>query len=125
MKREDKRHLLNFEAYLKNEIYKHYLNVALNKQAVILDIQTNIKTLEFDMHEVIGKNWFETFLEESDRAAAIRDFYMTLKNTENNFFSYDIKSRHHKHEYMDFNYEIYKTNGEVFIILSGKLHYEI
>jgi len=104
---------------------KQYINVLLNTKGIIFEIETNIETILFNKNDIIGKDWFDTFVDIPDRIKTIEFFQNIIetKSKKSKVFSYDIKSHHGNHEYIDFQYEIYEKNGETYVLLFGKTHY--
>lgn len=106
--------------------YKHYINVVLSLDGFILEIEANMLDTEL-MHDTLrGKDWYESFVEMSDREDYIRCFKNLFDGqpTQKYHFSSDIKDFNGKHFYMDFTGEMMIKDGKKVFILKGVPHYE-
>ncbi|MDD2368075.1 MAG: hypothetical protein PHQ90_02155 [Sulfuricurvum sp.] len=106
--------------------FKHYLNVILNSDGIILEVEANMLDIELNHDSLRGKNWYESFVEMSDREDYIRCFQNLFEGqpAKKYHFSSDIKDFNGKHYYMDFTSEVMIKDEEKVFILKGIPHYE-
>lgn len=105
---------------------KSSITVVLNSKAIIIDIKSDIIELKFEKEEVIGKNWFDIFIEPSDRDKVMEVFNALINGETKKWHTHsnDIKSQDGKHLFLDFENETYTENGETYILSKGVLHYD-
>jgi PAS domain-containing protein len=67
-------------------VKEFYISVTLDKKWDILDFDSTIEGLEYDKSEVIGKNWFDMFIEPDDQNKVLQLF-------QNNFYCNDLLNK--------------------------------
>lgn len=88
---------------------EHYIKVVLDKDATIVDFECTLREAKIkDMGTVIGKNWFETFIEDSDKENVLKVFTELFNNEPNKWHTYenDIKCMDGRYRLIDFENEI-------------------
>lgn len=105
---------------------KYSIYVVLDSQARIIDFETNIESLQLSDASPIGNNFFDQFVDEVDQKYAIKMFENILNNKidESEKFSYDVRNKYQKHEYIDFKCQLIKIDNELFVHLYGNPHYQ-
>jgi len=105
---------------------KSSITVILNRDAIIVDIMSDIIELKFAKADVIGKNWFDTFIAPADRDKVMEVFTGLLNGAHKKWHTHrnDIKSQDGKHLLLDFENNIFIENGETYILSKGVLHYD-
>lgn len=118
-----------FLEFLKREeMQQTSIRVILDEKGNILDYESTIKGLEYDKSEVIGKNWFDIFIEPEDQSKVLKLF-------NDNFYSNDlldkslwqhitdIKTKDQYHKLIDFeNTILVYDNGKKALYLKGVEH---
>lgn len=105
---------------------KESLNVVLDSNATIIDIESNIRELIIDKREVVGKNWFDAFIETTDRDKVMKVFSGLLNGETDKWKTHhnDIKCENGKHLFLDFENEVVVENEKKRVISKGVLHYQ-
>ena len=105
---------------------KQSLNVLLDSNAIIIEIESNISELIIDKREVVGKNWFDTFIATIDRDKVMEVFNGLLNGETEKYKAHhnDIKCKNGKHLFLDFLSEVVVENEAKKVILKGVLHYQ-
>jgi hypothetical protein len=105
---------------------KSSITVILNRDAIIVDIISDIIELKFEKIDVLGKNWFDIFIAPADRAKVMEVFTGLLNGEHEKWHTHrhDIKSQDGKHLFLDFENDIFIENGETYILSKGVLHYD-
>lgn len=106
-----------------------YISVTLDEKEIILDFDSTIESLEYDKIEVIGKNWFDMFIERDDQNKVLQLF-------QNNFYCNDllnknlwqhitdIKTKDGHHKLIDFeNTILIYDNGKKVLYSKGVEHF--
>lgn len=102
-----------------------YLKVILDSQANIVDLRCDLDFESFDAEEVIGKNWFDLFIETEDRDKVRKVFEGLFNGEETQWQSFknDIKCRFGHYKLMDFHNQIFERDGVKYINSVGIEHY--
>lgn len=104
--------------------YENYIKVVLDKDANIVKFESTLDDVEIDSKSVIGKNWFETFIDYSDLEKVMNVFNNLLNNQVEEWKTYknDIKLPDGTHRFIDFTNEVIVVNDEKFISSFGIEH---
>ena len=102
----------------------HYIKVVLDKDAKIVDLECTLRDVALDTAGMIGKNWFDTFIETSDKEEVLKIFSDIFKNQTKKWktFENDIKISDRNHKFIDFTNEIFSKDGEKYIVSFGVEH---
>jgi len=78
--------------------------VILDEEGTIVDLDTTIERIGYRRDEVIGKNWFDIFIDQADRAKIYRVFRTILEREDHNYTTYknDILCKDGSHLFIDF-----------------------
>ena len=99
----------------------HYIKVILDKNGIIVEFKSTLRGLQYTKEEVIGKNWFDTFIANNDKEEILKVFNDLFNNqtevweTCNN----DIRCKGGGHLYIDFTNDIITINGEKYVYSFG------
>jgi PAS domain-containing protein len=106
-----------------------YISITLDEKGYILDFESIIEGLKYDKSEVIGKNWFDMFIEPIDQSEVLKLF-------RDNFYSddllnkslwqhiTDIKTKDGHHKLIDFeNTILVYDNGKKALYSKGIEHF--
>ena len=106
-----------------------YISVTLDDKGEILDFKSTIEGLEYEKSDVIGKNWFDMFIEPEDQSEVLKLF-------QNNFYSddllnkslwqhiTDVKTKDGDHKVIDFeNTILVYDNGKKVLYSQGVEHF--
>ena len=107
----------------------HWLNVVLNQNGIILSYESAIEELEYAQDEVIGKNWFDIFIEPTDKNKIFKLFMECFYR--DNFLdkkpqlhTNDVITKNGHHKLIDFENEMLLSHtGEKFILVKGIEHH--
>lgn len=102
-----------------------YIKVILNSEAEILDFHCNLFDTEYAPEEVIGKNWFDVFVDESDEKQNIKLFQKLFDGREEEWqtFNNDIVCKKDQHKLMDFHNQVFHKDGVKYINCVGIEHF--
>lgn len=106
-----------------------YLNVILNQNGIILSFESTIEELEYAQDEVLGKNWFDIFIEPTDRNEMFQLFiecFYSDKFLEKKLelHTNDVRTKNGHHKLIDFENEMVLSHtGEKFIFVKGIEHH--
>ena len=108
---------------------KLYIRVILDEKGGILDFDATIEGLEYQKSEVIGKNWFDIFIEPEEQLEILKQFQANF-NSENlldkNLWQHttDLKTKDGHHKLIDFeNTILVYENGKKVLFSNGLEHY--
>ena len=103
---------------------QHYIKVVLDKNATIVKFECTLRDVKPDSTDVIGKNWFDTFIDNKDKETVFKVFTNLLNWQTATWKTYenDIKCLDGKHKFIDFENEIIIKDGEKFISSYGVEH---
>ena len=105
---------------------KNYIKVKLDTQGNILEFDSTFENLVYDENDIVGKNWFDLFIDESDKQK-LKDVFKTIiegDETKWKFYNNDIKCLDGTHKYMDFTNTLHVENGKKIIESIGVEHFE-
>ena len=105
------------------------LNVVLNQNGIILSFESTIEELEYAQDEVLGKNWFDIFIEPTNRNMMFQLFIESFygdnfldKNIQ--LYTHDVVTKNAHHKLIDFENEMVLSHtGEKFIFVKGIEHH--
>jgi len=107
-----------------------YISVVLDEQGDILDFESTIEGVEYDKSEVIGRNWFELFIEPDEQSEILKLFKDNFYNDDllnKSLWKYttDIKTKDCHHKLIDFeNSILIYENGKKALYSKGMEHYQ-
>ncbi len=101
-----------------NSIY-----VELADSGIILDLKSTLLDCPIDVNDFIGKNWFDTFIETTDREKVLKVFKGLFEEKTQEWKTYknDIKCVN-KYRLIDFTNKIIIKNGRKVICSMGTEH---
>ena len=101
-----------------------YIRVVLDKNATIIDFESKLAQDEanYKKDEVLGKNWFDTFVDAVNLEEIKDVFYKAFRDDDHNWESHsnDIKCKNGEHKLIDFENHMEEINGEKVIVSFGK-----
>ena len=107
-------------------IEKNIIKVILDENAIILDFECTFSSLEcYTKEEVVGKNWFEIFIEPNDNNDVKKVFLeaFTNKTTSWKTHSNDVLCKDGTHKLIDFENSITPYGDTKVIISLGREHF--
>ena len=104
----------------------HYIKVILDKDATIIEFECTLREVKGDLEDVVGKNWFDTFIATTDKDAVLEVFkdFFTTENSKWVTYENDIKCIDGTYRLIDFINEIIVKDGEQFLSSFGVEHYD-
>lgn len=86
----------------------YFIKVLLSNEGVIVKFECTLRDGECDPSKVIGKNWFDTFIDTANKETVLRVFHDLFENKTEKWktFGNDIKCMDGTHRRIDFNNEI-------------------
>ena len=104
---------------------KEYIEVTLNSSAEIIKFKNTFSDLGYTEKDVIGKNWFNLFIDENNTIEVLEVFSSLFLKDSKNWKTYknDIKCKNGSHKSIDFSNEMVDINGEKFMKFRGVEHY--
>ena len=103
----------------------HYLKVVLDKNAIIVEFECTLRDAYVtSTNDVIGKNWFDTFIDTNDKENVLKIFNELLDNQTEKWETYrnDVHCLNGSHRYIDFINEVITKDGKRFISSYGVEH---
>ena len=102
----------------------HYLKVVLDKNAIIVEFECTLRDIKSDFIDVIGKNWFDTFIDSIDKEKVLKVFNGLLNNQTEKWKTYenDVKFLDGQHKFIDFINEVIIKDSEKFTSSFGVEH---
>jgi hypothetical protein len=106
-----------------------YISVTLDEKGEILDFESTIDGLEYDKSEVIGKSWFDIFIEPNDQNKVLKLFQDNFYSDDllnKNLWQHitDIKTKDGNHKLIDFeNTILVYDNGKKVLYSKGIEHF--
>ncbi len=103
---------------------QNYIKVTLDKNATIVEYECTLRDVKSNIVDVIGKNWFDTFIDKRDNEKVFTVFTELLNNKTKEWKTYknDILCTNGSHKFIDFTNEVIIKNGEKFIYSFGVEH---
>ncbi len=101
-----------------------YLMVILNEKGEIIEFYNTIAGIGWEAKEVIGKNWFDIFIDPADREKILKVFYEIVKGNEKKYNTYrnDILCKNGSHKFIDFYNRLIEKDGEKYTFSVGMEH---
>ena len=101
-----------------------YLVVILNEKGEIVDYYSTINTIGYEPKEVIGKNWFNIFIDPVDKEKVYTVFQEIIKGNDRNYETYknDITCKDGRHIFIDFYNKLVTKNGKKYTFSVGLEH---
>ena len=105
---------------------KDYIKVKMDINGIILDFESTFEDMPHKKEEVLGKNWFDIFISESDKQKVLEVFRTIIKDGTKEFKTYnnDIKCPNGSHIYMDFTNTVFIQNTQKVVESLGIEHYK-
>ncbi len=101
----------------------HYLQVILDKNATIIKFKCTLRNSDIKPEDVLGKNWFDLFIEDIDKEKVMKVFNGLLSNKTKKWKSFEndivIKNQH---KFIDFDNELSIKDGELLLFSTGVEH---
>lgn len=103
---------------------KPQLEVLLDENGDIIEFSCNLPDVEIDSIDVIGLNWFETFISPSDKDKILEVFKDIIKNNQEKWKTYknDVKFGNYGHKLIDFENEVIIIDGKKYLKSYGIEH---
>ena len=107
---------------MKNKPY--FIKVLLSNKGIIVKFECTLRDSECDPLSVIGKNWFDTFIETTDKETVLKVFGELFDNKKEKWetFGNDIKCLDGTHRRIDFTNEIILLDGIKYLSSHGVEH---
>ncbi|BCD62817.1 HTH-type transcriptional regulator, bacterioopsin transcriptional activator and related proteins [Nitratiruptor sp. YY08-26] len=104
--------------------YVPFLLVVLDEMGNIVEFHNEIEGLGYDEEEVIGKNWFDTFINPNDRQKVFHVFCEIIAGNDKNYETYnnDILCKNGTHKFIDFYNKLITKNGKKYTFSVGLEH---
>jgi len=101
-----------------------YVKFILNSEAEIVDFECHISEVKYTPEEVIGKNWFDVFIHESDKKQVMKVFQELFDGKEKEWetFKNDIICKNDQHKLIDFHNQVFERDGVKYINSVGIEH---
>ena len=101
-----------------------YLCVLLDDGADIVDIALHLEDTEYTREELLGKNWFETFIDE-EYTDEIRKVFENVLAGLGSFTTYenDIRCKDGTHRLIDFHNTVFEKEGRRYVRSIGVEHH--
>ena len=102
---------------------KYTINVVLDKNATIVRFKCTLRDTNINPNDVIGKNWFDIFIKNSDKEKVMEVFNGLFKNELREWKSYrnDILINN-QHKLIDFDNTIMVKGSEKLLSFVGVEH---
>ncbi len=99
----------------------NFLKVVLDKDATIVEFECTLRDVKVNSFDVIGKNWFDTFINVNDIEKVLITFNDLLNNQTGKWKTYknDVRCMDGSHKFIDFTNEVIVKDGEKFISSYG------
>ena len=101
-----------------------HLTVILNEKGTIVDFSSSIDSIGYTPEEVIGKNWFDIFINPKDKEKIRHVFTEIINGNDKNFATYknDIACKNGQHIFIDFYNKLITKKGRKFTFSIGIEH---
>ncbi len=102
------------------------LYVILDENGNIVDFYCNFDNLTYNKEEVIGKNWFDTFIDPVDKEKIWSVFTQILQGHDKEYETYknDIVCKDGSHRLIDFYNRLVTKDGKKYTFSVGMEHFE-
>jgi hypothetical protein len=104
---------------------KPYLRAVLDDNAIIQEFESTLGIECYNNCDVIGKNWFDIFIDSRDYEKVMSVFRSLFDRDEKKWETYanDIKCKNKKHILIDFKNSIEIREGKKYLVFVGTEHY--
>ena len=101
-----------------------YLLVILDDRANIVEIEITLENAQYKPEELIGKNWFEIFIDTAYEGTIKKVFEEVLAGS-GSYTTYenDIVCKDGSHKFIDFHNTVFEKDGKKFVKSIGIEHY--
>ncbi len=98
--------------------------VILDEKGNIVDFYSTIDSIGYKPEEVIGKNWFDIFIDPVDKEKIYHVFQEILKGNDQDYKTYknDITCKDGRHIFIDFYNKLITKNGKRYTFSVGLEH---
>ena len=107
-------------------IEKDSIKVVLDEEATIIDFECNLlNVISYDKDEVIGKNWFNEFISDSDMdkvKKVFKEMFESRSDEKWHTFKNDIRCKDNQHYLIDFKNHFEMIDGKMLLVSIGKNH---
>ncbi len=102
-----------------------HLKVILDEEATIIVFECDLFEGKYMPEEVIGKNWFETFIDAQDREKMKSVFKQFIhgQGKEWQTFENDIVCKSGRYKLLDFNNQLFEKDGVQYVNSIGIEHF--
>ncbi len=102
-----------------------YLLVVLDENGTIVDFQCDMEGIDYEPQQVIGKNWFDLFIDPADKERIFTVFKEILEGKDREYETYknDILAKNGSHKLIDFYNKLLTHNGKRYTFSVGLEHY--
>lgn len=102
-----------------------YIKVVLNANTDIVAIDCDLIDIKYLAKELIGKNWFDTFIarKEQDHLRKVFQDLLDGKEDMSQTFNNDILCKDGRYKYMDFHHQVFEKDGVKYLNLVGVEHF--
>lgn len=104
---------------------KEYIRAVLDENAIILEFESTLGVNCYKSEDVVGKNWFEVFIDSRDYENVMSVFKSLFFEDEKKWNTYanDITCKNSKHVLIDFKNSIDIIDGKKRLSFIGTEHY--
>lgn len=97
------------------------MNVILDEEGTIVDFHCDLIDVEYTESELLGKNWFEIFIDVADKEKAKTIFLRLLLAQEGEWATCenDISCKNSDHKFMIFHNQLLYIDGKKYIKCVG------
>jgi PAS domain S-box-containing protein len=101
-----------------------YLIVVLDENANIVEIDLSLEKAQYDPEELIGRNWFEIFI-DAEYKGKIKEVFEEVLSGSGSFTTYenDIVCKDGTHRFIDFYNTVFEKDGKRFVRSIGIEHF--
>jgi hypothetical protein len=101
----------------------HYIRVLLDEEATIVEFECTLLDVTSNYSDMVGKNWFDTFIDVVDKQEIQKIFYNTIHEKNGKWTTYkndlQIDSGH---RFIDFENEVIMIENKKYILCIGTEH---
>jgi hypothetical protein len=104
---------------------KQYIRGILDENAIIKEFESTLKVECHNSSDVLGKNWFDVFIDSRDYKNVMDVFRSLFDKDEKTWVTYenDIKCKNGTHILIDFKNSVEIKDGKKYISFIGTEHY--
>ena len=99
----------------------NYIKVLLDKNAIIVEFHCTLRDVNINSDDVLGKNWFDTFIDATDKEEVFKKFTELLDEDIKGITTHvnDILVCNSQHRFIHFTNEVITVNNEKYISSFG------